>query len=176
MKYSGRLEQGPGEVPTTQPAPPPPAPGAGQQPGMVDPAAAGMAPPGAAPMDPAMAGGMDPSMMGGMMPPMPSEHPYDAPSSPAEVGRIYELKKIHSRLVSIQSYLSMTTDVQLIKLRNYVSQALDLFRTLISNVDLYKEKVDAIVIMFYKFVDEIYAILSKYYRDTTSGRDVRAVE
>ena len=133
-------------------------------------------------MDPSMMGsgppvgaaggdmGMDPSMMGmGMQ---------TGPADTFEVGRIYELKKIYSRLVSMQSYLSGTTDVNLINLRNYVSNTMDLFRTLISNIALYKDKLDEIIVTFYKVVDNVYVILSKYYKDNTTGNDimVKAIE
>lgn len=125
-------------------------------------------------MDPSMMQGgqdmpQDPNAMGGMETP-------EGPSTPVEVGRIYELKKIYSRLVSVQSYLAGTTDVNLIKLRNYVSNTIDLFRTLISNIKLYSDKLDEIIITFYKVVDNVYKILSKYYKDKDTGRMVRAVE
>jgi len=114
-------------------------------------------------MDSSMAGG-DPSMMGmGITP---------GPADSGEVGRVYELKKIYSRLVSMQSYLAGTTDVNLIKLRNYVSNTMDLFRTLISNIALYKDRLDEIIVVFYKVVDNVYVILSKYYKDNTNGNDV----
>ena len=85
------------------------------------------------------------------------------PTSPKEVGRIYELRKIHSRLVSIESYLSSSTDPKLLKLRNYVSQAIELFDTLVSNITLYKDKTDEIIVMFYSFLKTVYTILSEYY-------------
>ena len=119
-------------------------------------------------MDPSMAGG-DPSMMG-----MGMEMP--GPADAGEVGRIYELKKIYSRLVSMQSYLAGTTDVNLIKLRNYVSNTMDLFRTLISNIALYKDRIDEIIVVFYKVVDNVYVILSKYYKDKDSGKMIKAIE
>ncbi len=136
----------------------------------MNPSMMGSPPPGgAAGMDPSMMG-MDPSMMGMGMP--------TGPASSQEVGRIYELKKIYSRLVSMQSYLAGSTDVNLIKLRNYVSNTIDLFRTLISNIALYKDNMDDIIVTFYKVVDNVYVILSKYYKDNTTGNDimVRAIE
>jgi hypothetical protein len=131
-----------------------------------DPAMMGGAPGDMSGMDP----NMDPSMMGmGMQ---------TGPTDAVEVGRVYELKKIYSRLVSMQSYLSASTDVNLIKLRNYVSNTMDLFRTLISNIALYKDRIDEIIVTFYKVVDNVYVILSKYYKDNTTGNDimVKAIE
>lgn len=131
------------------------------------------APPGGMGGDPSM-DGMDPSMMDD--PSMMGMGMQSGPTDVFEVGRIYELKKIYSRLVSMQSYLSGTTDPNLIKLRNYVSGTMDLFRTLISNVALYKDRMDEIIVVFYKVVDNVYAILSKYYKDKDSGKMVQAVE
>jgi len=131
-------------------------------------------------MDPSMMGpdpsgnmsGVDPNMMDPSMMGMGVSGPMDS----GEVGRVYELKKIYSRLVSMQSYLAGTTDINLIKLRNYVSNTMDLFRTLISNIALYKDKLDEIIVVFYKVVDNVYVILSKYYKDNTTGKMVQAVE
>jgi len=130
-------------------------------------------------MDPSMSGqpiappeGMDPSMMDPSMMGMGMSGPQDT----FEVGRIYELKKIYSRLVSMQSYLAGTTDINLIKLRNYVSNTMDLFRTLISNIALYKDKLDEIIVIFYKVVDNVYVILSKYYKDSDSKKMIKAIE
>lgn len=166
------IKEAPGDVaPTSTPAPPPkPKPKKEppmKTPAMMGPPSGGMSPPPGG--DPSMGGMEDPSMMGmGMGMPGPADS--------GEVGRIYELKKIYSRLVSMQSYLAGTTDVNLIKLRNYVSQTMDLFRTLISNIALYKDRLDEIIIVFYKVVDNVYVILSKYYKDKDSGKMIQAVE
>lgn len=87
----------------------------------------------------------------------------EEPLETSEVGRIYELKKIYSRLASIESYLSLSSDTILLKLRNFVSQALDLFETLISNIESYKDDLDDIIVMFYKFLSIVYTLLKQYY-------------
>lgn len=93
----------------------------------------------------------------------------EGPKTPREVGRVYELKKIYARLIAIESHLNTTSEEVLIKLRNFVSQAIDLFKTLISNVDLFKDRIDDILVTFYKFVEHVYEILRKYYE--TKKRD-----
>ena len=93
---------------------------------------------------------------------MPGEED-EGPKTPEEVGQIYELKKVYSRLVAIESYLNTISDETLIKLRN-------LFKTLISNIDLFKDKIDQILIMFYKFIDNVYDILRRYYKTTKENR------
>jgi len=163
------IKEAPGDVaPTSGPPKPPKKEPPMKTPDMMGPPGGMGAPPGGdmAGMDPSMGG--DPSMMGmGMTP---------GPTDSGEVGRVYELKKIYSRLVSMQSYLAGTTDVNLIKLRNYVSNTMDLFRTLISNIALYKDRLDEIIIVFYKVVDNVYVILSKYYKDKDSGKMIQAIE
>jgi len=107
-------------------------------------------------------GGGDMGMGGeeaGMM--MPEEEEKD----PEELGKTYELKKIYSRLVSIESYLATSSDINLLKLRNYVSKAIELFGVIIANVKSYKEKVDEIIVKYYEFLELVYILLSKYYKE-----------
>jgi hypothetical protein len=82
-----------------------------------------------------------------------------------EVGRIFELKKIYSRLLAIESQLSFSVDVVLLKLRRYVSDAIELFETLISNISAFKDDLDDIIVMYYNFLEELYEILKKYYKN-----------
>jgi len=106
--------------------------------------------------DPSM--GNDPSMAGMGM----GEEPQ---KTSEEVGRIFELKKIYSRLLSIESQLSFSSDIILQKLRKFVSDAIELFELLISNVNAYKKEIDEIIIMYYDFLQEIFEILKKYYKN-----------
>ena len=152
-------EQAPEEVPTEEPAPPPeettPAEPQADPAAMQDPSTMG----GEMGVDPSMG---NPAAMGMGMEP-------EGPTSPIEVGRLYELKKIHSRLVSVQSFLADSTDPQLSELKQYVNQSIELFRTLISNIQLFKDQLDDIIVMYYNFLDTIFAMLSKYYKTNTDG-------
>lgn len=91
---------------------------------------------------------------------MPGE---EEPKTSSEIGRIYELKKIYSRLMSIESYISSSSDTSLLKLRSYVSKAIDLFETLASNLDSFMGELDNIIVMFYKFLELVYSLLKKHY-------------
>jgi len=120
-------------------------------------------------MDPAT--GMpinDPNAMGGIggMPMEPNK-----PQTSSDVGRIYELKKIHSRLNAIDSYLGTMLDTNLEKIKSYVTKTIDMFNTVISNFDLFKEKIDDIIIQFYSFLQEIYAFLRDYFKDKDKTRE-----
>jgi len=100
-------------------------------------------------------GGIDMGM-GGMM-------GEEEPKDPEILGKTYELKKIYSRLVSIESYLSSSSDIVLLRLRNYVSQAIELFETLSANVKSFKDKLNDIIVMFYEFIEIVYVLLNDYY-------------
>ena len=80
-----------------------------------------------------------------------------------EIGRVYELKKIFSRLSSIESYLIRTTDPEILELRKYVANAIGLFEIVISNFTQFKDKIDDIIIVFYEFLDTVYSSLKKYF-------------
>jgi len=99
--------------------------------------------------------------MGGF-PGMPGEED-TGPETPGEVGRIYELKKIYSRLISIDKHLAESTDSTLLKLRQIVGQSIEVFEVMIANIDLFKEQVDDIIVLYYEFLERVYGLLKKYY-------------
>jgi len=90
-----------------------------------------------------------------------------------QVGRIYELKKIYSRLLAIESQLSFSSDLKLVKLRGYISKAVELFETLISNIDAFLEDIDDIIVVFYNFLNKVYDILKKYYMSTSQDEQIK---
>ena len=146
--------------------------------------AATPAAPSAAPKDPA-APGADPAMVGGM----PGEDPSLGSVDPtglgaggaggaggmggmgaidrdyvkldsSEIGRVYEMKKIYSRLTSVEAYL---TDQSLVDLRREVGKAIDLFEVVITNISKFKDKIDPIIVTFYEFLDQVYSALRKHH-------------
>jgi hypothetical protein len=127
----------------------------------------GEQPPAGAPGgDPSMAGApggdpsmQDPSMMGGGMPGMPPE------MTSSQIGRVFELKKIYSRLTAIESFLSRSINQSMLTLRKYVSQAIDLFEIVISNMPQYQDKLDDIIVTFYKFLQYVYELIRKYFSE-----------
>jgi len=116
--------------------------------------------PNAMGMDPSMAG-QDPNAMG-MQPGMDMGMGME-PMTSSELGRVYELKKIYSRLTSIETYLVRTTDPEMLDLRKMISQAIDLFELVISNYQQYKDRIDEIIILFYKLLDQIYDAVRKFF-------------
>lgn len=121
-------------------------------------------------MDPnAGMGGGDPNAMGGGMGGDPNamggggmgggEEPFNV----QEIGRIFELKKIYARLISIESFLTFSSDDILQKLKLYVTKAIELFQTLSSNIKSFKDQLDDIIVTYYEFLEEIHEILKEYY-------------
>ena len=88
----------------------------------------------------------------------------EEPLTSSQVGRVYELKKIYSRLASVESYLSRATDQSILELRKYVAQSIDLFEVVMSNYPQFKENVDDIIVQFYEFLDIVYESIRKYYK------------
>lgn len=88
-----------------------------------------------------------------------------------EIGRIYELKKIYSRLTSIESYLGNESDQELLEIRNYVSKGIELFEIISANFNSYKDKLDEIIVTYYKFLMEVYDTVKKYYSKQKNSGD-----
>lgn len=88
-----------------------------------------------------------------------------APLTSSQIGRVYELKKIYSRLTAIESFLSRTVDQSMLSLRKYVSQAIDLFEIVISNIQQYQDKIDDIIVTYYKLLDIVYTTIRKYFSE-----------
>ena len=106
---------------------------------------------------------MDP----GMGQPLPEE---DTSKSPTDLGRIYELKKIYTRLTVIEAYLTESSDPSMIETRTIVSKAIELFEILASNISSYKpprapeETIDEIIVQYYRFLERVYNETARYYR------------
>jgi hypothetical protein len=98
---------------------------------------------------------------GGEMPGMGEQE--EEKLSANQLGRVYELKKIYSRLASVESFLTRTTDDNMLELRKLVSQSINLFELVISNYKQYKENVDEIIVTYYEFLDTLYESVKEYF-------------
>jgi hypothetical protein len=84
-----------------------------------------------------------------------------------QLGRVYELKKIYSRLSAVESFLTRTTDEAILEVRNMVSQSIDLFELVISNFDQYKDTVDEIIVTYYEFLNVVYKSIKEHFAKTS---------
>jgi hypothetical protein len=91
--------------------------------------------------------------------------------SPTELGRIYELKKVYSRMTAIEAYLGSESSEELLKVRSYVSQAIELFEIISANFNSYKDKLNEIIVIYYKFIKEVYDSIRDYYKKQSKSGD-----
>jgi len=103
--------------------------------------------------DPGLGG--DPNAM------MPGE---EEPKTPNELGRTYEMKKIYSRLVSMNEYLADERSPKILKTKLNIAKAIDLFSVIGANPDSYTEKIDEIIIGYYKFLEAAYKRIRSFYK------------
>lgn len=108
-------------------------------------------------MDPNMNSNInDPSMNGSMT-------NNDPDFNSKILGRVFELKKIFARLTAIDEHLQTSSDIKLLKMRVYISDALELFKLLIANIDKFQDKIDEIIVQYYKFLKVFYEKLKEYF-------------
>ena len=137
------------------------------------------APQQAVPMNPGMMGGMDPSMgmdpgmdpgMGGMGGMggfgMPEEK--DVISTPTNIGRLFEIQKIYTYLKALDGIIIKNTDGDLKRLKKLVGDAIEVFDLVISNLKVYRDRLDKIIIYFYKFIYRLTQIVQLYYEKKNS--------
>lgn len=112
--------------------------------------------------DPGM-GGMDPGMDPNA--PMDPMDPNAQQLSAVEIGRVYELKKIYNRLLALENYIfRVSDDDTILEVRKAIGEAINLFEVVISNFDQFKDRIDEIIIQFYKFIDKIYEKIHVYFK------------
>lgn len=96
---------------------------------------------------------------------MGMEDPKEQKLSANQIGRVYELKKIYTRLISIEGYLNRATDDEtIVDLRKKIGESINLYEVVITNYDQYKENIDEIIIQYYKFLDKVHENLNKYFK------------
>lgn len=84
------------------------------------------------------------------MPAMPGEQTL----SPSDIGRMVELKKIYSRLMAMSDFLKGKSDKRLLPIRKSLDDAIYLFKVVVDNFSQYKDKIDEIIVNYYKFIRE----------------------
>ena len=106
--------------------------------------------------DPAMAngmmGGMGGAMMGGIDPMTGMPTDQGPAKTLTALGRLYELKKIHYRLTTLDKILSRFADVNIEPLRKDVSELVDVFTLICNNLKSYKDSIDEIIVNYYIFI------------------------
>ena len=68
------------------------------------------------------------------------------------IGRVYELKRVFSKLMALSNLLDTYSDVEFEEVSKQVLDALDLFNVISLNLDKFVDKIDNIIVEFYKFI------------------------
>lgn len=111
----------------------------------------------------------DPNAMMGMgmidpMTGMPTGDPNEPPKTFTAVGRAYKLKKIYEILDNISRLLHISSDPKLQELYKEVDTAFDLFRLVVNNLKIYKEKVDELIVLYYALLKDICIKIEDIYK------------
>lgn len=116
-----------------------------------------------APQDPnsmlGMGGGIDP-MTG-----MPTGDPNEPSKTFTAVGRAFKLKKIYEILDNISRLLHISSDPKFQDLSSEVETAFELFRLVVNNLKIYKEKVDEIIILYYSLLKDVCIKIEDIYKE-----------
>ena len=81
------------------------------------------------------------------------------------VGRAYKLKKIYDILDGISRLLHISSDIKLQELYKEVDTAFELFRLVINNLKIYKEKVDELIVLYYALLKDICIKIEDIYKE-----------
>lgn len=82
-----------------------------------------------------------------------------------DVGKVFVIKKLYSELISLDSFLRNCQDSNLSSIRFMNSEALELFELVIKNMDTYKDQIDDIIYLFYKYIEKICSVLQKHFKN-----------
>lgn len=118
-----------------------------------------------APQDPMGMMGMG---MGGQIDPMtgmPMGDPNEPPKTFTAVGRAFKLKKIYEILDNVSRLLHITSDPKLQELCEEVDTAFELFRLVVNNLKIYKEKVDELIVLYYSLVKDVCVKIEDIYKE-----------
>lgn len=81
----------------------------------------------------------------------------------SEIGKVYTIKQLYFKLKGLSKLLEENNDVRLLPLKNKVLKSIDMFQLVINNYETYKEKIDQLIIIFYRFIERTTKILNKYF-------------
>jgi len=77
--------------------------------------------------------------------------PDEEPMEFTDIGKVFVLKKIYAKLLSIDNLLKNYTDDKFVSLKKDVEEVIDMFHTVVSNIDKVKEDLDNYIKLFQDF-------------------------
>jgi len=105
----------------------------------------------------------DPMAMGGMPGMM-------QPLSLSEIGKIYTLKQIYEKLLSIQEILQDHNSEAINKVKDSIDQAIEMFQLVINNKDQYKDKMNDIITKFYRYLEKLVFVINNYFKEKNKNK------
>lgn len=104
--------------------------------------------------------------MGGMgaVDPMTGQPTNEPSKTFTAVGRAYKLKNIYQILDNISRLLHISSDTKLQELYKEVDTAFDLFRLVVNNLKIYKDKVDDLIVLYYALLKDICVKIEDIYK------------
>ena len=85
----------------------------------------------------------------------------------SDIGRVYEIKQIHFRLIAIRNHLEIFVEKEFDDVKKILTKAITLFELVVNNYNKYEDKIDDIIILYYTFIKDIYDITKKKYKKYT---------
>jgi hypothetical protein len=92
-----------------------------------------------------------------------------------DVGKMYELKQIHYRLLAVRNHLEIFVEEEFDEVKNSLTKAIELFEVVIDNYTKYRDRIDEIIIMYYQFIKNVYELTKKKYRKYTNKKKKKNV-
>ena len=94
--------------------------------------------------------------MGGGINPMTGMPMEVEPSkTPTTIGRLYMLKKMYYKFELLDRILRNCSDAEITELAKITSDAFEIFRIIIQNLKVYKDKIDDILIDYYMLLKDL---------------------
>ena len=88
-----------------------------------------------------------------------------------QIGRVYELKQLYNRLISIRNHISIFVEDEFDEIKKILSKAIDLFDIVINNYNQYDDKIDDIIVMYYNFISAVYEDVRKKYKKYSKNKN-----
>lgn len=81
-----------------------------------------------------------------------------------DVGKVYILKKLYVKLLSIDGFLKNTRDQNVENIRYLNDEAINMFELIIQNLDSYQDQIDDLIYHYYKFIEKMCKVLQKHFK------------
>ena len=75
--------------------------------------------------------------------------------TPTAIGRIYMLKKLYYRLSLLDNILRNCPDVEMSEIARITAEAFEIFRIIIQNMKVYKDKIDDVIVDYYMLIRDV---------------------